>query len=367
MNDRSELPLCVDLDGTLIFTDALVESAARSFFRAPGATLGALASLHKGRAAFKVRMLRHGALDVSTLPFNMPLIDRLRDERARGRRLVLVTAANESVAHAVQAHLQLFDDVFASSEAHNLKGPAKSQFLVERYGAGGFVYVGDSAADHAVWLRADAAWTVGEKGLRVARQADVNVTAQFAGAAATAGDWISALGIDRWLWNLLVLMPWALFTQTASTRCALTLLGALVCFCLAASGVALFTAIAGLDAPGFQRSDDTHPVSAGRIGLVHAGFVGFGLVVTAGLAAAVLSPPLCGVLAVFIVSSVLFAMRPVAPGATAGLRRAWLIGLRLVAGISVVTAGLSLPVWIALCAGAAALAAVGRAPKGPET
>ncbi|MFK8015721.1 MAG: haloacid dehalogenase-like hydrolase [Gammaproteobacteria bacterium] len=367
MNDHSELPLCVDLDGTLIFTDALVESAARSFFRAPGATLGALASLRKGRAAFKARMLQRGSLDVATLPFNTPLIERLRDERARGRRLVLVTAANERVAHAVQAHLQLFDDVFASTEAHNLKGPAKSQFLVERYGAGGFVYVGDSAADRAVWLRAAAAWTVGEEGLRVAGRAGVSVAAQFAGATATVGDWFRALGIDRWLWNLLVLLPWALFTQTASKRSAFILLAALIGFCLAASGVALFAAIAGLEAPGHQRRDDTHPVSAGRIALVRAGLVGMGLVVTAGLATAALSPPLCGVLAVFIVSSVLFAMRPVAPGATAWLRRAWLIGLRLLAGISVVFAGLSLPTWITLWVSAAALAVVGRPTQGPAT
>ena len=365
MSNPSELPLCVDLDGTLIFTDALVESAVRSFFRAPSATLGALASLRNGRAAFKAQMLLNGAIDVESLPFNVPLIDRLRRERTRGRRLVLVTAANERVAHAVQAHLQLFDEVYASSEAHNLKGPAKSQFLVERYGRGGFVYVGDSVADAAVWRTAASAWTVGETGVRTARHAGVDVAAQFDGARSTARDWLKALGAGQWFWNLLLFLPLLWLPAARSSTVLMVLPGGVVCWCLAASGLALFSAMAGLEALGRQRMNDDHPVSAGRISLLRAGLAGFGLVAFAQLAALCLSLPLGGALALFIASSAMFAMRPsAAQSAAAALRCAWLIGLRVLAGVSVAADGLPFPVWVALWAIVAVLAMVGRWPGG---
>ncbi len=42
----------------------------------------------------------------------------------------------------------------------NLKGAAKAAALVERFGEGGFDYVGDTRADLPVWAKAQDAWVV---------------------------------------------------------------------------------------------------------------------------------------------------------------------------------------------------------------
>ena len=55
-----------------------------------------------------------------------------------------------------------FDEVHASTLGNNLKGRDKAAFLSKRYGAQGFVYVGDGAADLHVWAKAAGAVLVTE-------------------------------------------------------------------------------------------------------------------------------------------------------------------------------------------------------------
>ena len=148
-------PLCIDLDGTLVRTDTLMEGmiALLGGMRL-GTMIGAMAS---GRAGLKARVAAQAPFDPALLPYNEALVDYIRAERAKGRRIVLATAANEAVADRVAAHLGLFDEVIASTATHNLKGAAKADALVQRFGASGFVYAGDAGADLAVWHHAAAA------------------------------------------------------------------------------------------------------------------------------------------------------------------------------------------------------------------
>ena len=122
------LPLCVDLDGTLIRTDTLMEGmiALLGTMR-PAAIFGAVTA---SRSGFKARVAALVPCDPALLPYNETLLDYVRAERAKGRRIVLATAANEAVAERVAAHLGLFDEVVASTATHNLKGSAKAEALV---------------------------------------------------------------------------------------------------------------------------------------------------------------------------------------------------------------------------------------------
>jgi hydroxymethylpyrimidine pyrophosphatase-like HAD family hydrolase len=54
------------------------------------------------------------ALDLSVLPLNQPLVERLKQEKARGRRLFLATGAHESLAQKIADRLGLFEEVLAS-------------------------------------------------------------------------------------------------------------------------------------------------------------------------------------------------------------------------------------------------------------
>ena len=84
------MPLVVDLDGTLLRTDLLHESAVRALVRAPRAALSAVpALLRGGRAALKRRLATVAPIDAETLPLREEVVAHLGEEKARGRRLVV--------------------------------------------------------------------------------------------------------------------------------------------------------------------------------------------------------------------------------------------------------------------------------------
>lgn len=152
-------PLCVDLDGTLVAGDLLVESL-RSTVRSPRFLLECPVHLARGRAPFKAWVARRILPDMELLPWHQPFLDWLRAARQAGRPLLLATAADARVAHAVADFLGLFDEVLASDGVTNFKGRRKAEELEARYGRGRYVYAGNSRADLPVWRSAGHAVVV---------------------------------------------------------------------------------------------------------------------------------------------------------------------------------------------------------------
>lgn len=142
--ELDQLPLCVDLDGTLVKSDLLLEAMLRLIKRKPHLALLALLHLLRGRAAFKAMVFKGVPLDVATLPYNHDFLDYLRAEKLRGRRLILTTATMQPVAEAVARHLGLFDQVIASNPSTNLSGRRKAEALVASFGSKGFSYAGNA-------------------------------------------------------------------------------------------------------------------------------------------------------------------------------------------------------------------------------
>jgi phosphoserine phosphatase len=156
----SAVPLCVDLDGTLIYSDLLWESLAvlrrRNFFYMLMVPIWFL----RGRANLKRQVARRATIDPARLPYNAVFVDFLRAEKKRGRRLLLVSASEHALVDKVAAHVGLFDEVLASDGRTNLRGRAKCAALVARFGQGGFDYAGNSWVDVPVWAGARKAIVV---------------------------------------------------------------------------------------------------------------------------------------------------------------------------------------------------------------
>ena len=84
--------LAVDLDGTLTLTDTLYESLLALVRNRPLSLFFLPFWLIKGLAFFKFKVAENSELDVTTLPYNIPLIDWLKKEKANGKNIVLCTA-----------------------------------------------------------------------------------------------------------------------------------------------------------------------------------------------------------------------------------------------------------------------------------
>ncbi len=155
-----EVPLCVDLDGTLIQTDCSWEASVQMLFHHPLRLAGILPAFWRGRAWAKRRISLAAPFPVESLPYNADVISLITREKSAGRKILLVTAADQHVADAIAAHLKFFDQAIGSDGVIHLKGPAKAALLVKMFGRGGFDYMGDSAADIPVWEAARHAYAV---------------------------------------------------------------------------------------------------------------------------------------------------------------------------------------------------------------
>ena len=99
------LPIVVDLDGTLTLTDTLVESLLILIKQQPLTLLLIPFWLFQGRAVLKSRIAERVRLSVSMLPLRQGLVEYLIAEKAKGRTLMLATAAHSSIAEPFAARL----------------------------------------------------------------------------------------------------------------------------------------------------------------------------------------------------------------------------------------------------------------------
>jgi 4-hydroxybenzoate polyprenyltransferase/phosphoserine phosphatase len=207
-----ERPLVVDLDGTLLRGDLLLETASAYVTAHPLECWRPLAWLLRGKVHLKGRLADCVDCRLATLPYNSDVLAWLTSERQAGRRLVLATASHRRLADEVATHLGIFDEVLATEGETNLKATAKRDALVARYGKGGFDYVGNDSADLAVWAAAKRAWLVEPSwGLEARARRVVQVIGVFdSGLAGRLRAWAKALRLHQWVKNLLVFVP--LFT-----------------------------------------------------------------------------------------------------------------------------------------------------------
>ena len=156
----SAVPLCVDLDGTLLKTDSSWEAVLQILFRHPLRLAAVLGSCERGRAWMKKQLAKAASLPPASLPYNADVLALIAQAKSAGRKALLVTASDQLVADAVAAHLKLFDEAIGSDGVTNLRGAAKAALLVKKFGRGGFDYAGDSAQDIPVWRAARHGYAV---------------------------------------------------------------------------------------------------------------------------------------------------------------------------------------------------------------
>lgn len=326
-----DLPLCVDLDGTLLRTDVLAESLVGILFSGrPSAILALLGA--RDRSELKRVATVAVPPDPALLPYNQPLLAFLRAEKARGRFIVLATAADRAAAELVADHLGLFDEVLASDGVTNLKGKAKAAALVRRFGQGGFVYAGNDAADLPPWRAARAAILVDvPRGVAArVRRAGITVEAVFDGRTPLLPAALRAMRPHQWVKNLLVLVPLLTAHDYANPATWAAALTAVLAFCLTASGIYLLNDLADLAADRRHPRKRNRPMASGDLGAGAGLALGLALLAL-GLAAAA-SVGTAAVLLPYAVLSVAYSIRLKEVALVDAFLLATLYTLRVVAG-----------------------------------
>jgi len=253
----SNLPLVIDLDGTLTPTDTLLESVIKLVKQSPLNIVRLARWLLKGKAEFKGLVAANSFTSPETLPYRDELLDYLSQEKESGRQLVLATASHKIVAEGVSQHLGIFDEIIAT-DSINLKGKNKLDAIQNAIGEE-FVYAGDSAADIPIWKTAKAAVLVGASAstAKTIRQI-IPIEAEFHQKQVRLHTLAKALRIHQWLKNLLVFVPMLTAFSFMDTAKLINSVIAFFAFSLAASATYLVNDILDLD------SDRAHSIKRFR-------------------------------------------------------------------------------------------------------
>ncbi|KJS36272.1 MAG: hypothetical protein VR74_13605 [Hyphomonas sp. BRH_c22] len=287
-----KLPLVLDLDGTLLRTDLLVEGIVNAFFRRPMSLFAAMPLALVSRARFKQRIAAISSLDIDSLPVNEQVLDFAETERNAGRDIHLFTAATQSVADKVAARFGIFSSVVGSTPTLNLKSARKRDALVERF-PDGYIYAGDARADLPVWQAAKAAVLVDVPAsvAQAVRADDKPVFATFSTPTNHLKSWRKALRLHQWVKNLLVFVPLLLSHEYLNPPVVLSYLTVFLILSVSASGTYILNDLADLSDDRRHKTKRNRPFAAGELnplmglcvslvvilgGLIASGFVSTG-------------------------------------------------------------------------------------------
>lgn len=259
-------PLVVDLDGTLLHTDTLHESALLLLRNQPHLVFLLPFWLLGGKAHLKQTLAAHAQLNALSLPYNHALIDYLRFQKKQGRTLVLCTATDKRIAEAVALHLGLFDAVMATEGNTNLAGHAKAAALVERFGEQQFDYIGNADTDLAVWAKAKQGIVVNCSASLVSRaQAIVDVVHVIAQPPISFSEWLRVFRVHQWVKNILLFVPVLAAHQAITGELGITLLLAFIAFSLCASSVYIANDLLDLESDRQHPRKCHRPFAAGHV------------------------------------------------------------------------------------------------------
>jgi 4-hydroxybenzoate polyprenyltransferase/phosphoserine phosphatase len=288
--DITTLPvLCVDLDGTLVKSDTLHDSALAVARHRPSALLNLPAWLLQGKAALKRHLANTVKLDVTHLPYNRELLQYLEQQHATGRRIYLATAADADTAHRVADYLGLFTGVLASDGQLNLAGKNKLAAFRSQFGDN-FSYIGNATPDLTLLQNCKEPMVANPTpGLRAAlRKARITPARTFNETALPLKAWLKAIRLHQWAKNVLIFLPLLL----AHVRSPGLLVGAVVAFLsfgLCASATYIVNDLLDLEADRQHPSKRRRPFASGDLSALE-GIVVIVVFLAMSLALAILVP-----------------------------------------------------------------------------
>ena len=326
MDARSEnttIPLAVDLDGTLIATDLLWEGLFLLLRKNPLYLLMLPVWAFSGPARLKQEIASRVNLDPALLPYRTNLVNRLKHERAKGRRIILATGTPRKFADAIAAHLDIFDDVMATEGLNNLTSERKRLALCEAFGDGGFDYIGNSRHDLKVFDAARASIVVAPD--RAATRWQVAHDAELLDTPKpTFKTVFKMLRVHQWLKNALIAVPMLLSHEYANLSMVVACIVAFVSFSAAASAIYIINDFFDLGLDRKHATKRNRPFASGLLSMKF-GMVSACLLLAISFLTALLLPPL------FLVTLVTYLVATTAY--SLAIKRMLLLDVLMLAGL----------------------------------
>lgn len=323
LQHSKDLPLAVDLDGTLIASDLLWESVFLLLKRNPLFLFLLPIWLWSGKARLKAEIASRVTLDATHLPYREDFLAYLHSERAKGRELVLVTAAAEPFAKSVAQHLGIFGAVYSSDATVNLDAHRKADFLSSMYGHKGFDYAGNSRADIAVFAAARDSVVVAPDAV-ANRYQKTNGCLRFDSKRTGIRTYLKMLRVHQWLKNLLVFAPAVLAHTITDPKTFVLSFLAFIAFSASASAIYILNDIIDLPLDRQHPKKRNRPFANGTLSIPFGLSVSASLLVVAGATCLYLPLQFAAVIGIYLAATTAYSF---------SLKRMLLIDVICLAGL----------------------------------
>lgn len=284
------LPLCVDLDGTLVKSDTLIDSLLVLLRMRPMLAFKLPGRLLHGKAAFKSFLSESITLDVAHLPYNRKVLQFLQQERVQGRPIYLATGADLALANRVAAHLGTFTGVLGSDGTTNLTGANKLASLRTRLNSQAFDYIGNDTPDLPLLAHASQPMVANPSlRLRIALRArGIRPSRVFHERRHPLSSLLKAMRPHQWAKNLLIFLP-LLLAHNLTLGKLLTAFEAFCCFSLTASAAYIVNDLLDIEADRRHMQKRQRPLASGNLSAV-SGILTAAIFLSVALAGARLLP-----------------------------------------------------------------------------
>jgi len=262
--ENSLKPLVLDVDGTFLKTDLLLESFWYAMGKAPLDCLRICFAHFSNRARLKQGLAALAPLRVDLLPVN-PEVRALGAHSAKlGRRVVFASGSDRALVERLAGQYGIETPVFASDGVTNLTGQKKADALVHAFGKGGFDYAGDGPVDLPVWEVADNAIVVGQQPQIATRLAAEGKNVEEFRRQWRLRDLLKAMRPHQWVKNVLLFLPLVAAHRFDFAGIMLVLLG-MIAFSAAASSIYIVNDLLDLEADRLHPTKRRRPFASGAV------------------------------------------------------------------------------------------------------
>jgi len=266
--------LVVDLDGSLIKTDLLLETFIKAIYSKPWLIFWVPFWLIKGKTTLKKQLAQVTQIDAAALPYNQALVKYLEEQHAEGRCIILCTGSWHSLAQQVATHFPFITHIYGSDEKTNLTGTQKATFLTEKYGENNFSYVGNEDKDLKIWKHSDTAIVVSNNAsLKVKAEELCKIEQSFSTGKASIKAVIKQIRAHQWVKNFLIFIPLITSHQITNSSLFLSAVIAFIAFSLCASATYILNDLADLESDRKHPKKKFRPMASGDISILQGLFL----------------------------------------------------------------------------------------------
>ncbi len=301
-------PLVLDVDGTFLKTDMLLESFWLALGKDPLRCLRVSFRHFSNRARLKQELAGIASLRTDLLPVNDQVADLARQSAEQGREVAFASGSDQQLVNKLAEEHGIKGGVYASDGETNLTGRRKAALLVKTYGQRGFDYVGNSATDRPIWNESENAIIIGRhRAIAASLAADGRNVKEFGGGWQLR-DLLRAMRPHQWVKNILLFLP-LIAAHRFDTAGILIVLVAMAAYSAAASSIYIVNDLLDLEADRLHPTKKNRPFASGAVPIAAGMVTSFVLGIVALALAATISLPMVGIVALYMTLSLAYSLK----------------------------------------------------------